>query len=67
MPDNVGLSQTQYHQHCQQPESQQAAINAFVQTFLLDAIGSDTKVQINENAVSEDMRQWINWTTPVLQ
>jgi hypothetical protein len=65
--DFMGVSQTQEHQHCQQPESQQVEINAFVQQFLFDSHSADTHVQRNENALNEDLNQWIKWSTPVLK
>ena len=64
--DSMGVSQTKEHQHCQQPESQQPEINAFVQKFLFDSQHANTQVQVNENNINEDLSQWINWTTPTL-
>jgi hypothetical protein len=64
--DAMGVSQTLAHQHCQQPASQQAEINAFVQTYLLDKTDIDTQLEVNENAVDVDQARWITWTTPKL-
>jgi len=64
--DAMGVSQTLAHQHCQQPASQQAEINVFVQTYLLDKTDIDTQLEVNENAVDVDQARWITWTTPKL-
>lgn len=65
--DNFAMSQTLPHAHCQQPESQQVAINAFVQKFLFNHNAANTRVQFNENSISEDMSKWIPWSTPTLK
>jgi hypothetical protein len=66
-PNAMGVSQTLTHQHCQQPESQQAEINAFVQTYLLDTANQMTTVDVNENNIVVDKQRWLSWSTPKLK
>lgn len=65
--DHFGVSQLLEHPHCQQPESQQPAINAFVQKFLFDNMEADTRVIKTEADIAVDRDRWVNWSTPDLQ
>ena len=65
--NNIGISQTTAHQHCQQPASQQAEISAFVGKFLLDDPAPLAEVTVNENNIQVDKARWMPWTVPDLQ
>lgn len=64
--NNIGISQTTAHQHCQQPASQQAEINAFVAKFLLDDPAQLAEVSKNENNIHVDQARWMPWPVPNL-
>ncbi|UTF60173.1 dockerin-like protein [Gilvimarinus sp. DA14] len=63
--NNIGMTQIGGHQHCQVPESQKPAINAFVERFLLQQ-NTETNVWESDGEFNAERERWIPWSTPVL-
>ncbi|MDO3388232.1 dockerin-like protein [Gilvimarinus sp. SDUM040013] len=64
--ENMGITQVGGHQHCQVPDSQKPAINAFVDRFLLDK-DVDTNLTTTDGEFSVDRERWMPWPTPKLR
>ncbi|WP_062063520.1 glucuronyl esterase domain-containing protein [Cellvibrio sp. OA-2007] len=65
--DNMGVTQVDGHNHCQLPASQQPAVNAFVEKFLLHNNRVSTHVQKTDGTFPVEISRWVNWVTPILQ
>jgi hypothetical protein len=64
--DSMGYWQTTGHTHCAFPASQRAALEAYVQKFLVGGGTADTAL-LRGDAASADLARWKPWTTPSLQ
>lgn len=62
---HIGITQVGGHQHCVVPDSQKAAIHAFVERFLLGQ-SVNTRVWSTDADYTLDLKRWIPWTTPNL-
>lgn len=59
--DRMGYSIQDKHMHCNLPEEQWPALEAFVDKFLLDKEDVDTDVQYAPMFADVDPGKWINW------
>jgi hypothetical protein len=64
--DSMGYWQTTGHTHCAFPASQRAALEAYVQKFLVGGGTGDTAL-LRGDAASADLARWKPWATPALQ
>lgn len=62
VPNNMGFSLTTGHSHCQFPESDAAALNAYIDYFLLDKTFSLPEVE--KSTAEVDMSEWVDWSGP---
>ena len=65
VPTNMGVTQVGGHRHCVVPESQEPAVNAFIQRFLLDQPVNTDLVETDAE-YTLDRERWIPWKTPML-
>lgn len=65
VPENIAYSEHGGHPHCQLPDHQQEIFQAYVQKFLLDDAGN-TDVMRSTKGGPEDVKKWIDWSTPTL-
>jgi hypothetical protein len=68
--DRIGVSVSPNHSHCQFPSSQQAALTAFINRFLLKMSATTDGVD-DHNATNSKLKtfnkaDWIDWDTPTL-
>jgi len=68
--DRCGVSVAPNHGHCSFPSSQQAALTAFINRFLLgmtaNTAGVDLLTATNSKLKTFNKADWIDWTTPTL-
>jgi hypothetical protein len=68
--DRCGVSVAPNHGHCSFPSSQQAALTAFINRFLLgmsaNTSGVDLLSATNSKLKTFNTADWIDWTTPTL-
>ena len=64
VPDRIGYSIVDGHQHCQLPESQYPEVIAFIERYLMGESSIETEIAISP--YSPDLTKWITWSTPVL-
>ena len=68
--DRIGVSVAPNHGHCSFPSSQQAALTAFINRFLLgmtaNTAGVDLLNATNSKLKTFNKADWIDWTTPTL-
>jgi hypothetical protein len=68
--DRIGVSVAPNHGHCAFPASQQAALTAFTNRFLLkmpaNTAGVDLLNATNSKLHTFNTADWIDWTTPTL-
>lgn len=64
--DRMGYWQTTGHTHCAFPASQRAALEAYVQKFLVGGGTADTNLLRGDQA-NADLARWQTWETPALQ
>lgn len=64
--DNIAYSENGRHDHCAFPAHQQEVLEAFVQRFLFGEPGN-TDVMSATTGDEDDVSEWIEWTTPVLE
>jgi hypothetical protein len=63
VPDNMGLTASGNHQHCQFPSNQQTDLTAFINKFLLGQTASTAGI---EKGPTADVSKYIDWTlTPL--
>jgi hypothetical protein len=67
MPDKMGYSSVGHGDHCVFPASQQPAVTAYVQKFLVGGGTADTSVMTCDGGVIYNEAQWVDWTVPDLQ
>jgi hypothetical protein len=67
VPDMMGYSLTNTHNHCAFPASQQPEVDAYVQKFLVGGGVGNTNIMRNDPGVVFDQRMWLNWAAPALQ
>lgn len=65
VPTNMGVTQVGGHPHCIVPESQEPAVNAFIERFLLGEPVNTNFVETDAD-YSLDRARWIPWETPML-
>lgn len=65
--DRMGVTQVGGHNHCRLPESQQPAVNVFVESFLLDKPGMNTEITETDADFTPNLDRWAPWSTPVLE
>jgi hypothetical protein len=66
VPDAMGYSLTNTHNHCAFPASQQPEVTAYIQKFLVGGGTANTNILRNDPAVPLNQATWINWTVPTL-
>jgi hypothetical protein len=64
VPERMGMTQVSTN-HCQFPASLRDEVEAFVDRFLLDQEGVDSRV-LESDAISVDLARWAPWSTPEL-
>ncbi|KAF1831200.1 hypothetical protein BDW02DRAFT_62597 [Decorospora gaudefroyi] len=64
VPDNMGLTGANGHNHCQFPGNQQSELTAFINRFLLNMTTSTANIEKTPGGT--DVGQYIDWTTPTL-
>jgi hypothetical protein len=68
--DRIGVSVAPNHGHCAFPSSQQAALTAFINRFMLgmsaNTSGVDLLSATNSRLKTFNKADWIDWTTPTL-
>ncbi|KAJ7610089.1 hypothetical protein FB45DRAFT_875903 [Roridomyces roridus] len=65
--NNMGISQSANHSHCVFPSTQQSAVTAFVQQFLLGQTANTNIVQTaGTYNLSVPNSQWASWSVPTL-
>jgi (4-O-methyl)-D-glucuronate---lignin esterase len=64
--DRMGYWQTTGHTHCAFPGEQRAALEAYVQKFLVGGGTGDTNLLRGDQA-NADLARWQTWQTPTLQ
>lgn len=64
VPDKMGFSETNAHNHCAFPSSQQSEVNAFVQKFLVGNGTDDTNIMRSDLGYIYDQSRWVNWFPP---
>ncbi|HET9055109.1 MAG TPA: hypothetical protein VFM90_13105, partial [Cyclobacteriaceae bacterium] len=65
--DHMGVSQRGGYSHCQFPSSQQDALDAFVDKFLLGNNSVNTNFERTDGNIFVDYSRWVTWDTPALQ
>jgi hypothetical protein len=66
VPDHMGASQVGGHSHCQFPDSQQPAVDAFVRKFLLSDASQNTTIMYTDGGYQFDEQKWAPWKVPSL-
>jgi hypothetical protein len=64
-PNNMGISLSTPHNHCQLPSDQALDLYAYLIAFLL-AGSANTAVDESTRGIVLDEAKWIDWTVPVL-
>jgi hypothetical protein len=65
--DRMGYWQTTGHTHCAFPASQRAALEAYVQKFLVGGGTADTNLLRGDGSANADLGRWMQWQAPTLQ
>jgi len=66
LADSMGYWQTTGHTHCAFPDSQRAALDAYVKKFLVQDGTADTNL-VRADGATADLGRWMQWTPPALQ
>lgn len=65
LPNNMGISLSTPHNHCQLPSDQAAELYAYLIAFLFGG-SANTAVDDSTRGIVLDEARWIDWTAPVL-
>ncbi len=65
LPNNMGISLSPPHNHCQLPSDQATDLYAYLSAFLLGG-SANTAVDETTRGIVLDEAKWIDWTVPAL-
>jgi hypothetical protein len=65
VPNNMGISLSAPHNHCQLPSDQTVELYAYLTAFLFGG-AADTAVDRSTRGIALDEAKWLDWSVPVL-
>jgi hypothetical protein len=68
IPDRMGHTGVSHgSSHCTFQSSQQSALSAYIQKFLVGNASGNTNIMTTDNGLNFDKARWVDWSVPSLQ